>query len=367
MTFEPNWVSPPGDTIERIMGVREISYDELADALSISRSEVSDLIAGDVRIDSDLAELLSNTVGSTARFWLERDKKFESELERVTTDRKDELVEWVNSMPLSSLRKFGIFSKGVRSEGAARELLEFFGCKSFADWNARYRAGISDVAFRTSNAFQSDDMSILVWRRMGERQFETMNLPPYDASLFSELLPKLKKLSAFKSPKTVVQRLQAECREVGVAVTTARSPKGCRASGAAWWSDNGNPIIHLSFRHLSNDHFWFTFFHECGHVLLHQGDFVDIDRDDESECRDRLENEANSFASSVLVSDAAWDDILNRSLSPKSLIRTARELEIAPGILVGQLEQKGIVRYGRFSFLKHRYRWDSDSYIPELK
>ncbi|WP_170565778.1 ImmA/IrrE family metallo-endopeptidase [Ruegeria atlantica] len=367
MTLEPNWASPPGATIERIMSSREISYDDLADALNITRSEISDLIAGDVRIDEELAELLSDVVGSTARFWIDRDRKFECELRRVTTDQADELIEWVKSLPVSSLKEFGFTTKGLRAEVAAKEILGFFGCKTFADWNARYRAGVTDVAFRTSSAFQSDDMAILVWRRMGEIQFEKMNLPPYDPKLFSAMLPELKKLSAFKNPDTMVRKLRAQCKEAGVAVTTARAPKGCRASGAAWWSDSGNPIIHLSFRHLSNDHFWFTFYHECGHVLLHQGDFVDIDHDGEGGVYDRIENEANSFSSAQLIPESGWDRIYSRSLSPKSLIRTAREFDIAPGILAGQLEKKGIVKYGRFSFLKHRYRWNSDPFVPEVK
>lgn len=367
MTLEPNWASPPGATIERIMSSREISYDELADALDFTRAEISDLIAGDVRIDAQLAELLSGVVGSSARFWIDRDKKFESELQRVTTDRVDELTDWVKCLPLSSLKDFGYATKGLRAAAAAKEVLEFFGCKTFADWNARYRAGLSDVAFRTSTAFQSDDMAILVWRRMGEIQFEEMNLPPFDPELFSALLPEFKKLSVFKNPVTMVQKLRAQCKEAGVALTTARAPKGCRASGAAWWSDSGNPIIHLSFRHLSNDHFWFTFYHECAHVLLHQGDFVDIDHDGESGALDRIENEANSFSSAQLLPDAGWDRVYSRSLSPKSLIRTAREFDIAPGILVGQLEKKGVVKYGRFSFLKHRYRWSSSPLTPGIK
>ena len=36
-------------------------------------------------------------------------------------------------------------------------------------------------------------------------------------------------------------------------------------------------MIILSFRYLSDDHFWFTFFHEIGHLLLHKEDLTFID------------------------------------------------------------------------------------------
>lgn len=367
MTFEPNWVSPPGATIERILSAREISFDEFADALHLSRSEVSDLIAGTVRIDDELASLLSSTVGSSARFWVERDQKYQSEILRVAPDNDEALIAWAREMPTKSLIDFGLLERVRGASETSNHLLEFFGCRSLADWNARYRAGVNDVVFRSSEKFVSDDLSILVWRRMGEIQVDATNLPAYDAELFETVVNRVKGLTAFKNPGTVVQKLQEECREAGVAVTTARAPQGCRASGATWWNDNGNPVIHLSFRHLSNDHFWFTFFHECAHVLLHEGDFVDFDSDESDLAKDRRENEANAFASSLLVPKQYWDRLLGQKITPKSVISFAKSIGIAPGIVVGQLEKTGIVKYGRFGFLKHRYRWGDDPFVPSLK
>ncbi|MFX9089566.1 ImmA/IrrE family metallo-endopeptidase, partial [Acinetobacter baumannii] len=37
-------------------------------------------------------------------------------------------------------------------------------------------------------------------------------------------------------------------------------------------------MVLLSFRHLSDDHFWFTLFHEFAHLLLHNNQtFIDTD------------------------------------------------------------------------------------------
>ena len=40
-------------------------------------------------------------------------------------------------------------------------------------------------------------------------------------------------------------------------------------SGAASWIAPDKAMIQLSCRYKSDDQFWFTFFHECGHILLH--------------------------------------------------------------------------------------------------
>ncbi|MEH6673466.1 MAG: ImmA/IrrE family metallo-endopeptidase [Sulfitobacter sp.] len=367
MSFEPNWVSPPGATIERIMSAREIGHDELADALGITRCQVADLISGELRIHDELAKLISESVGSSPRFWKTRDERFEREVKRVQNHDPLQLTEWARKMPVKSLREFGILKKGTKHEAVALDLLKFFNCKNFAEWNARFQAGTGDVLFRSSSAFQADSMSTLVWKRMGEIQYEAMNLPPYNPDMFKALLPKLRKITVNKSPETIILRLQSLCREVGVAVTSGRAPEGCRASGAAWWTDTGNPVIHLSFRHLTNDHFWFTFFHECGHVLLHQGDFLDLDRKGSPEGNDRLENEANQFASETLIPDDAWRELSDIALTAKKVISLARGFDISPGILVGQLEKREMVSHRKLSFLKHRYVWGSNPFIPGLK
>ena len=51
-----------------------------------------------------------------------------------------------------------------------------------------------------------------------------------------------------------------------------------RLSGATRWV--GVPIIQLGLRHKSDDQFWFSFFHEAGHVLNvpRRRDYVDSSR-----------------------------------------------------------------------------------------
>ena len=55
----------------------------------------------------------------------------------------------------------------------------------------------------------------------------------------------------------------------------------------------------LSFRYLSDDHFWFTFFHEAAHLLLHgeKSTFVEDEATDQTE----KEKQANAFAAGMLV------------------------------------------------------------------
>ncbi|WP_416208177.1 ImmA/IrrE family metallo-endopeptidase [Halomonas sp.] len=52
-------------------------------------------------------------------------------------------------------------------------------------------------------------------------------------------------------------------------------------------------MLMLSFRYLSDDHFWFTVFHEIGHLLLH--DIADVHIEGMDDEDDVQEQEADFF------------------------------------------------------------------------
>jgi HTH-type transcriptional regulator/antitoxin HigA len=359
MRTEPNWASPPGATIARVMNTREIDPSEFADAMGLKAHQFEALLQGTLRLNDRLAEALAEQLGSTARFWLARDKDYLKELTRLGAADVTAIDQWAQSMPVASMRRFGWLPADSRAKSARNNaLLTFFDCKSIQEWGQRYSAGVGAVAFRTSLTFASDGMATLVWLRAGEAQLLASPHACFDREEFRRIL----------RPATILSRLSEACAVVGVSITTARAPDGCRASGASWFDSSGRPVIHLSFRHLSEDHFWFTFFHEAAHVILHGQPHIDgkgvevMGADMESQ-----EDEANIYAQAILLPDDVRQDLLDRqALSAKAIIQAAKTSKVTAGVIVGQLEKSEAIQHGRFSFLKHRYRWGTNSHIPEL-
>lgn len=369
MRTEPNWASPPGATIARVIKSREMDPAEFADAVGLKAHEFDELLHGKLRLSEKLAEALAEQLGSTARFWLARDKDYLKELARIGAADVTAIDQWAQSMPVASMRRFGWLPVDSRAKMARNNaLLSFFDCKSIQDWGQRYSAGVGAVAFRTSLAFASDGMATLVWLRAGEAQLAPRPNAHFDRDEFKRILPSLKRLSAFKRPATILQRLREACAVVGVSITTARAPDGCRASGASWFDANGRPVIHLSFRHLSEDHFWFTFFHEAAHIILHGQTHIDgegvevMGADNEAQ-----EDEANAYAQEILLPNEIRQDLLDRqALNARAIMQAAKSAKVTAGVIVGQLERAEAIQHGKFSFLKHRYRWGASSYVPDL-
>ena len=74
-----------------------------------------------------------------------------------------------------------------------------------------------------------------------------------------------------------LQRTTGLCNEAGVALVLVQPLPKTALSGAAWWLSPRKAVIQLTARHKTDDHLWFSFFHEAAHILLHnkKGVFVD--------------------------------------------------------------------------------------------
>ncbi|MBL3576249.1 ImmA/IrrE family metallo-endopeptidase [Rhodovulum sulfidophilum] len=366
--FEPNWASPPGDTISRLAAAGNVSVHDLAERVGLEEDVFSGIMEGRIEIGDEIAAALSSELGASSQFWIQRYNQFLNDKARTLgSEATQALSTWGQSFPAKALRQLGWLPKGSRGQRLSKDILDFFGCDTIRDWNERYSSGIGQVAFRTSFAFETDEMATLAWLRIGEIQAESLALANFSANSFKKHLYDLKKFCALKRPELFFPKLQKACAEHGVGLVSSRAPIGCRASGATWSAAKGNPIILLSFRYLTEDHFWFTFFHETAHVILHGTDHISVDGSDPSPLgASAIEDEADAFARDALVPTDLRGEMLNAIPTRAHARRIARKAGVTPGIIVGQLQKAGTLQPHQFNDLKRRYKWGESTRLPVL-
>ncbi len=123
----------------------------------------------------------------------------------------------------------------------------------------------------------------------------------------------------------------------------------------------------MSFRYLSEDHFWFTFFHEAAHVVLHGTDHISVDGGDPSPLgASKCEDEADAFAQNILVPASLRDEMFNAVPTRPHARKIARKAGVTPGIVVGQLQKAGVLQPNQFNELKRRYKWNGNTVVPMI-
>ena len=359
--FAPDWVSPPGSTVADLIEERGWTQQELAQRSGFTTKHISLLINGKAPITEDTAVKLERVLGSTMRFWMTREAQYREALARLS-ERKTLLgkAEWLQRLPVKEMVKFGWIRYFGNKGDQVRECLRFFGVASVDAWEKQYADPL--VAFRASTKQTKEIGAVAAWLRQGERLAENIICAPFDKTAFRQALAQARELTNESAPGVFIPRLVTECSGAGVAVVFIPAPKGCPVSGATRWLSTEKALLLLSFRHKSNDHFWFSFFHEAAHLLLHSKKllFVDVDVDVDSRIDGDDEDHADSFAADCLISPA---QAAQMSAIPKTLdaVRNfAKRIGIAPGIVVGRMQKDGLLPWTHLNGLKTRYRWEHE-------
>jgi plasmid maintenance system antidote protein VapI/Zn-dependent peptidase ImmA (M78 family) len=350
--FCPDWASAPGDTIADILRERSVSIGEFARRIGRTKEEAVDLLRGRSAITIGLARQLERVLGGSVEFWMARDFQYRQQ----TASPGEATNAWVRELPLPDMVKFGwLRPVPTRSEELAA-CLGFFDVPNVAVWHRVYARLEQKFLFRASPSFKSRALAVAAWLRQGEIEAEKITCAPWNRKGFEGSLPLIRSLTREKDPKRFVARLRQLCAESGVAVAIVRSPSGCHASGATRFVAKDKALLLLSFRHLTDDQFWFSFFHEAGHLLVHDHQELFIEGIEAPESA--AETEANEFAFRILIPGEYQPELLRLRRSTFEVARFARRVGVSPGIVVGQLQHWGRIRPNHFNGLKRRYKWD---------
>ncbi|VVD66292.1 DNA-binding protein [Pandoraea terrigena] len=358
--FSPNWAVPPGRTVSDLMALKSIAEDDLARSMQMTTDELSTLLDGRHPLTPPIASRLEGIFGAPIGFWLSREQQYREQLAEFA--KEDDIADdasrtWLRSLPVKQMMDFGWIRPVTNKTTKFRECLEFFGVSSLAAWNQSYSEIREAAAFRTTAAHVEDDFATAAWLRWGEVVADKTECQRWDPRLFEALLPEIRELTLIPAPSEFLPRLKLLCAKAGVAVVVAKPPSGCRASGATFFSTPEKAVLMLSFRYLRDDQFWFSFFHEAGHLVLHYDTKSLILETSREGPQSALETEANRFAEDVLLTPELQRRLPEAAKSLIGIVRLARDAGVSKGIVVGQMQHRGLVKQQHFNNLKVKYRW----------
>jgi len=298
---------------------------------------ITAILNGESSITPDMAVQFENVLKIPAHFWINRQRSYDEYLARVRREKViAEAIPWSKNFPINNMIKKGWLPHVNSPNEKAASLLSFFSFSTHKAWEDYYFNRELKVAFRISLAHNKDSYSISAWLRNGEIQAAQINSKDYSEKDFRNSLLAVKKIMT-EHPSNFFLKLKEICLGAGVKVVYTPCLPGSPISGATRWI-NDNPLIQLSGRFKRNDSFWFTFFHEAGHILLHGKKDIFLEDVKYKDYDDRKEKEADDFAVKWTLNLEQEKEILNNiRLTPDDVIMFAKKFGTHPGIIIGRL------------------------------
>ncbi len=361
--YHPDSVSSPGETLLETLETIGMSQAELAKRMGRPVKTINEIIQKKAAITAETALQLEQVLHVPASFWLRREHQYRESLARLAEEQHlTGWVAWLTEIPVREMMRRGWIPPCPNKTQQVFETLKFFGVASPEAWRDVWEHKV--IEYRKSTTLASNLGAVAAWLRQGEMEAQEIVCAPYNADAFRNALMHIRALTV--EPVSFFQgELVRLCSDAGVAVVFVQELPKTGIYGATRWLTSTKALVQLSLRYKTDDHLWFTFFHEAGHILRHgkRQVFLEVDQKDRKEA----EEEANTFASNILIDPIQWQRfIAHDSYRTKAGIKEfAQNVGIAPGIVVGRLQHEKRLPFDHCNELKRRLEWKLEEQCSE--
>lgn len=353
---EVQWVSPPSETVLRLLHNKEINLGLFREKLKLTVEDFIDLLHDKLEIDAHIVYCLSEVLGGSESFWHNRYVEFY------------QFVKASNSRILSSNNAFLSSLSHIRDTDV-QLLSDDFKVSTLEHLIADYYE-MPLIMYSRNQKFEPSPAKIANWIRKCELIAETTiaseSIPVFNANLLGDLLPEVISLSKVNDVNRVVLKIKALLKDVGVILVLSPSEAGFGVSGFTKRILKKYRLVVVTDRYKNNAAFWFTLLHELAHCVLHSVRQTLIHYSDDefilansSTVKVYEEEEANQYVESLLFPTELKSQLLRASKSYRSLIKLAVNFEIPASLIAAQIHRSKLAPYSYFRKVYQPVEFDS--------
>lgn len=347
---------PPGEFLEEVLRQRGISQAELARRTGRPTQAINEIIKGDKALTPETALQLERAIDVPAHIWTGLESRY-----RLIKAKQEERkliqgeLSYLKHTPYKQLAELGCVTRTRDNERKVREIQRFYGVSSLEHLP---RIWGSAASFRCSRKWGASLYALAAWLRYAELQAAKIAVGPFRKAALRAALSDMRALTA-KGDRDLPDELAERLADCGVVLVLQPHFPKTYAHGATFWGKGGEAVLVLSVRGHWADVFWFSLFHELGHLLLHKKATFVEDGDIPGE-RLAAEREADRFAAETLIPTAKLREFVGKGDFSAAAVRAwAEEMGISAGIVVGRLQHDGVVGHDSdLNRLRQRYEWD---------
>lgn len=326
----------PGETVRETLEVLGISQSALSLSTGMAEKTISEILNGKNPITLETALKFERVLGISMAGLINMQSQYDEDILRMEEEERleEESKHLVKFSCYPELAKLGYVKKTRNLNEKVEELFRFFAVYSLSAIQQ-----VMPVAFSRSNIEKINNESLAAWLRMGHIEANKIETKEFNIDKLNEKLNEMRSLT-IQDAEDFSEKLVRLCAECGIALVYTPYLKNTNVNGATRWLTPRKALIQLSLRYKYADCFWFTFFHEIGHLIKHSKKEVFVDFKDGQDDTE-LEKEADQFAQKTLIPSNASFEVFMKSITPDNLkakiIIFAKENGIDPGIVAGRI------------------------------
>lgn len=348
----------PGETIADVLEDRGITQAELAARTGVSAAYVSKVITGSKGISSKFAMALEYALGVPKSFWLNLQANYEAEVLELNAEATITEGEHEAFYALKEIVKYLRNKKSIPvGETEDQTILSLR--KALQISNLSTLSHVSNVgAFRMDQNTSVNPFVLGAWIQLCQIQGERDSIDTeFDKNSISSLVAELKTVMN-KEIGNLQLEIATVMRKYGINFSVVHNFRGAPVHGFISQNKDGAYQMVLTIRRSFADIFWFSLFHELGHIV--NGDvsrttkYIDAVENRESD----KEKAADLFASNALLDRDAYNEfIMAGNFSIEAITNFSRSQSVPPYVVIGRLQKEKHIPYNWYSSYKLRYKW----------
>jgi HTH-type transcriptional regulator / antitoxin HigA len=337
---QDNKTYPPSKYIKDFLDERNWTQNDLALILGWQPQDVSSLMNRKKKFTAEVAQQLADAFNNSPEFWMDIEGNYwtavESRIALLQVSPNDDIKrrsKLFTNFPTKELQKRGWISKTDNIEELAPQIEDLIN---------RGEKLQSVASFKRTTKDEKLNIPESLWLGRTMQLAEMLPIEKYDEKRLDSLFRLLRK--AAKSSQAV-HKVAELLQRYGIRFVINEKLKNAQIDGAAFWLDDNSPVVALSLRFNNIGSFWFALMHELTHIKYRDRFSLD---DLQNSPRNEIEDRANNEAAEILVPQVELNWFIKSTapyFSKAKINNFATKLEIHPGIIVGQLQKRGVIGY----------------------
>lgn len=323
----------PGYYLKELVDESGLTQEDFAKRLGTTPKNLSILIRGEQSLSIDIATKLSRMYGTTIAYWLNLQQAYDEKLAEIQSEEELKLEREVFKLVDYNYFRthFGLPDLPRRVDEQIKCVREFLSVSSLTVLEEENLA----VNFRSysEKLSRSNTVNANVMVQIGINQTVKTDIPKYNKKKFEKAVSFA--LTQTKNHSGFFPVIKEAFGEAGVVLVALPNLKNSGINGATKRVDGKIMLLVNDRRHYA-DTFWFTLFHEIGHIL--NGDLG-------VSFHDEAEDEADHYAQMKLIPQERYEEFIQQHqyFNETIICQFAEEINRDPGIVLGRLLRDKLV------------------------